>query len=247
MASFIENLRNALADRLERGQSNIVHMNPKNAPDSYSTVRLGGGGDAMAAPSDNSSKGQYNTPHESQRAYDSLRRGETVIANEKDGGEAKGGIYGTRFLGNNPNDFMSPEYFSNNAVSDKYAPRAVRISGGKFSQKDSPNKIMRAFYDDKGAIARIEVSRDGWNGTEIPMERVDGAKNISDYFKSLGWDSGDYSVNGRNLSEYIPTTLLGSGAEGEPVKESGSMRWTLRNSRNKKSFDEYYKRYQSGK
>lgn len=40
MASFIENLRNALANRLEKGQSNIVHMNPKNAPNSYSTVRL---------------------------------------------------------------------------------------------------------------------------------------------------------------------------------------------------------------
>lgn len=248
MASFIENLRNALANRLEKGQSNIVHMNPKNAPSSYSTVRLReNDGDPGTFPFKDPYSGQYNSPSESLKAYDSLRRGETVSTGKDAEGDIKGGIYGTRFLGNNPNDFMSPEYFSDNAVSDKYAPRSVRISGGKFSQEDSPEKIMRAFYDDRGAIARIEVSRDGWNGTEIPMERIDGAKNISNYFKSLGWDSGEYTVYGKNLSEYIPTTLLGSGAKDEPVSESGSMRWTLKNRKNKKSFDEYYKRYQAGK
>lgn len=189
---------------------------------------------------------QYNRPDESQKAYDSLRRGETIkIGN---GEEVKGGIYGTRFLGNNPNDFMSPDYFSDNDVSSDYKPIDVLLKGGKFGENGVK---LRAYYDNKGAIAQIDVSSmtdfdKAGNGKLV--ERHRGANDISKYFKTLGWDSEDYSVTTpkgetKRLKEFIPTTLLGSGAYEKPVDDLASRRWTLKNPSNKKAFEEYYRKY----
>lgn len=191
---------------------------------------------------------QYNRPDESRKAYDSLRRGETISTGKGAEGDVKGGIYGTRFLGNTPNDFMSPEYFSDNSISGTYKPTEVLLKGGKFGEN---GVRLRAYYDDKGAIAQIDVSSTAdfdEAGNEKLVESHRGANDISKYFKTLEWESGDYSVitptgETKRLNEFIPTTLLGSGAYGKPVNESSSKRWTLRNPSNKRAFEEYYRRY----
>lgn len=220
--SFIENLRDALANKLESGQNNIVHLSERQPlTGSYSGIGLPENG--FRSP-----KGQYKRPDESKTAYDSLRRGEDV---SQDGVTYKGGIYGTRFLGNTPNDFLNASYFSDEDVSDSYSPVNFTIEDRSSGKAEK----VTISYDKNGAIAEISTGKGD----------ITGASNISDFFKQFSWNDGRYSVNGYVLGEgnvSTPTYVFGSrGRSSYKHNDGASKRWTFDNSANKKAFYDYYR------
>lgn len=264
MANFIENLRNNLANWFERNEVNTIHASKVNpqAPSGVSIwsedgeERFGGPAGRHSTFSGKHDMVPFIVPApEAKKAYEELRRGRSALIGQNE--IAKGGIYGTRFLGRTPNDFMSPEYFSDEEVSDSYGPKSVFLYGGKFGKNGAK---IKASYDDKGAIAQIDVfdaSKFDGDGNYKLVESHKGANDISNYFKSLGWDSDGYSVYtgqqttkeissgsyGKDLSDFTPTTLLGSESDSEPINLRANKRWSLDNSRNRRAFEEYYRRY----
>lgn len=223
---FIEEWRDALTRRFDKG-SNEYHMSEGLANEkrrSYSGV---------AGPEKDyrGGAGSYKRPDENKTAYDSLRRGEDV---SQEGTTYKGGIYGTRFLGKNPNDFLSPEYFSGNDVSDKYGSNTFIIQ----DRSSGERSYITVGYDDEGAIAKIST---------LDGDVIVGPDKISDFFRQLSWDDGRYAVNGYVLGEgntSTPTYVFGSRGRGTYRHNDGaSRRWTLDNTPNKRAFQDYYRQY----
>lgn len=245
---FIKNWQNAFGDWLEKDQKNTVHINQPDDP--YGGAWQRGSYSAVGRPQDDFKQqssyiGAKNTPYESRKAYDSLRRGEFVSGKNNNGSyKYEGGIYGTRFLGNSANDFMNQAYFSNNEIDETtYKPQTFQVYGDDMPKMGETWKV---FYDSDGAIARVE--RYDNSKDEKYGRSYNGAKNISNMFKTFGWDSGKHTVvdgsdkyvigSGGDGVRYTPTSVFGSGRRKKAGGEIA--RYSLENGPNKRAFNQYY-------
>ena len=149
-----------------------------------------------------------------------------------------GGIGGTRYLGSGIGDVMNPEYFSNANISEKYSPLSVNVDNN-----NTRVGSMNVYYDDDGAIAAIDLQTDFIlpNGKSYKKQRIQGSKNISDFFKSMELNLNSYSANntrnntgvnfGGQNERWAPTNIFGSRGV---LSGSGPLRL------NKSELDRFY-------
>lgn len=172
-------------------------------------------------------KGTKWSDYGTDKTVQSLRSGETIrlggIGNDTDHSDEYlfGGVGGTRYLGKGIGDYISPDYFSNENISDNYSPLQARISSGSNIIGD-----INVYYDDNGAIAGIDLVSDFINpntGTKMKKKKIRGATDIANFFKKLDLDNNNYSADkftgdritsainfGGGSNRYMPTDIFGS-------------------------------------
>lgn len=218
--SFIENLRDVMARRLDGGYAPQHlseqkrargHASRQDIPAALSTPNWANG--LVGVRSER--RDIYNAGLENRYAVKSLRTGENYIVPAGENGSGKyqeleGGIGGARYLGNSLGDVYHSAYFSDKDVSDKIKPKTFKVSdpnrylGGSSKWGQLPIGEFTVLYDDDGAIAGIDIDwdTDTLYGKDKGREykggqKIRGATRIAQFFSDLGTasDSADMYVS----------------------------------------------------